>query len=275
MTGPSLAQQPLPAGNIVDFIPIGTITNSSGQGSPSLGSTVFMGDLLQTGRGGQFQLVLADQTRLVVGENSALAIDEFVLSSPQTASAVTINAVRGAFRFISGNSPSRAYTINTPVATMGISGTAFDVSMGQTLQVALIAGIVNICSFSNACVTIDRTCEVAEVGPNFAEIIPALPGWTRQDQLTYFPYIVSQAALKPEFRLNVRECERVTPVREARETPPGLAPPPPPDPEPEPPPPDPEPEPDPGNPGNDKAVGDAGNDPGGNDMEQPGRGRSR
>ncbi|HEY5081755.1 MAG TPA: FecR domain-containing protein [Bauldia sp.] len=41
--------------------------------------------------------------------------------------------VRGAFRFLTGGSPKDAYSINTPMATIAVRGTEFDLDVeGQT-----------------------------------------------------------------------------------------------------------------------------------------------
>ncbi len=73
---------------------------------------VFMGDVIKTNQVGDAQIRLSDDTLLVVGPNSLMTIDRFVLSTPDTAKQVTLNAVRGAFRFISGNSKHDAYTVD-------------------------------------------------------------------------------------------------------------------------------------------------------------------
>ena len=55
-----------------------------------------------------------------------MVIDAFVFNDDNTARKISINAVRGAFRFITGNSPKDAYSITTPTATIGVRGTEFD-----------------------------------------------------------------------------------------------------------------------------------------------------
>jgi hypothetical protein len=45
-----------------------------------------------------------------------------VFSDSDTARNISINAVRGAFRFITGKSPKDAYSITTPTATIGVRG---------------------------------------------------------------------------------------------------------------------------------------------------------
>jgi hypothetical protein len=83
---------------------------------------VYSGDHIITGAIGQAQLKFRDGTKLVVGPNSMMTIDAFVFDDQNTARQISINAVRGAFRFIAGKSPKDVYSISTPTATIGVRG---------------------------------------------------------------------------------------------------------------------------------------------------------
>ena len=71
---------------------------------------------------GFVQVKFSDDTKLVVRPNSMMVIDAFVFNSDDTARQVSINAVRGACRFITGKSSKDAYSIATPTATIGVRG---------------------------------------------------------------------------------------------------------------------------------------------------------
>ena len=85
-------------------------------------SPVYSGDRITTDSVGNTQIKFRDDTKLVVGPNSTLVIDAFVFNSNDTARQVSISALKGAFRFISGKSPKDVYRITTPTATIGIRG---------------------------------------------------------------------------------------------------------------------------------------------------------
>ena len=85
-------------------------------------AAVFSGDKIITGPAGSAQVRFRDDTKLVVGPNSVMVVDAFVFSDQDTARQISINAVKGAFRFITGNSPQDAYTITTPTSTIGVRG---------------------------------------------------------------------------------------------------------------------------------------------------------
>jgi FecR protein len=92
---------------------------------------IFTGDRITTDAKGEAQLHFTDDTRMIVGPNSDIAIDKFVVSGPANAQKVTINAAKGAFRFITGTAPKQAYEIDTPVATINVRGTMFDFAYGS------------------------------------------------------------------------------------------------------------------------------------------------
>jgi hypothetical protein len=72
------------------------------------GADVSVGETIITGASGLVQIVFADQTRLVVGPHSTLLIETYLMANANTAQRLTVNALSGSFRFISGNSPKPA-----------------------------------------------------------------------------------------------------------------------------------------------------------------------
>lgn len=76
---------------------------------------------------GQFQL--GDGTKLVLGRNASLVIDRYVLGGGGKAKTVTLKLLSGSARFVTGASDKRAYRILTPQGTMGVRGTAFDLTV--------------------------------------------------------------------------------------------------------------------------------------------------
>jgi hypothetical protein len=130
-------------------------------------------------------------------------IDTFVFAG-RTARTVTLSAVKGAFRFITGDSPKSAYLIRTPVMTIGVRGTGLDgyveAGTGRT-TVALYEGEAELCDAANQCQVIQAGCTivVAPPGGGFEAPSPATRG-------RYLPYSISQASLLPDFRLDTSGC---------------------------------------------------------------------
>ena len=118
---------------------IGAVVATAGQVSASgpggtrplaAGSPLFERDKIVV-ISGNAQIQLLDGTKMVVGPNSALVLEKFLMRGGSTAQNVSIDALRGTFRFITGNSPHSAYNLHTSNATIGIRGTAFDFWVGR------------------------------------------------------------------------------------------------------------------------------------------------
>jgi FecR protein len=117
------------------------------------GLRVHRTEYLQTGDNAQAELKLDDQTKLALGPNAGLKLDEFVIGQSGGVTTIGVNFVKGTFRFITGSQKKDAYVIETPSATIGVRGTVFDVYVdgsGDTL-VLLHQGEVNICSKTRNC----------------------------------------------------------------------------------------------------------------------------
>jgi hypothetical protein len=117
------------------------------------GLRVHRNEYLQTGDKAQAELRLDDQTKLALGPNAGLKLDEFVIGKSGGTTTIGVNFVKGTFRFITGSQKKDAYVIETPSATIGVRGTVFDVYVdrsGDTL-VLLHQGEVNICSKTRNC----------------------------------------------------------------------------------------------------------------------------
>jgi len=167
---------------------------------------VFSGDRIVTSSQGQAQIQFVDQTKLVVGPNSSLLIDQFVFAG-KTADKVSINAVKGSLRFITGISPKKAYAIKTPTATIGVRGTQLDLSVVNGVTTfALFEGGARVCDNRGRCLDLRGNCEVAVI-PAQNDIQHLSPGAsTAQYLVANLPYLRSQSSLRPEFRVDASGC---------------------------------------------------------------------
>ncbi len=166
-----------------------------------------MGDKVQTGPGGEAQIQFKDATKLVVGPNSSMTIDAFVFDESNTARKVTMNATKGAFRFITGSSAKQAYTINTPTATIGVRGTRFDFTVAGNgeMTFAIFEGQARVCDRSGVCRDVRGGCEVV-ITPPGGGVQPANWG---APVAAKFPYVESQDSLLPAFRVNTADATAV------------------------------------------------------------------
>jgi hypothetical protein len=165
-------------------------------------AAVYMNDQIRTNSSGEAQIRLLDDTHLVVGPDARLTIDKFVFNG-RSAETVTLSVVRGAFRFITGNSAKRAYLLKTPVMTIGVRGTGLDgfveTGTGRT-TIAIYEGAAELCDSGGQCQIFQQTCGVTiPPGGGFQEPTPGT-------RALLFPFAGSQSSLLPEFRLNVGPC---------------------------------------------------------------------
>jgi hypothetical protein len=96
-------------------------------GDLNANSGVHANETVRTGSGGQANLQFLDNTKLSVGPTSTVRLDKFVYDPNTGTGAVTINATRGAYRFVTGVQDSKNYEIKTPYATLGVRGTVLEI----------------------------------------------------------------------------------------------------------------------------------------------------
>jgi hypothetical protein len=135
------------------------------------GDGISVGETLLTGPQGQVQIIFADDTHLVVGPNSSLLIETYLMRNDGTAEKLAVNALAGSFRFITGHSPKSAYQIKTPTAAIAVRGTAFDIIVGPTdTRVMLYNGALQLCGPGGDCAQLNARCEVGTASAGLTQI---------------------------------------------------------------------------------------------------------
>jgi len=114
--------------------PIGTVDKVSGNVTVmrngatvtlAVGERILKSDVVQTGSGSTVAIVLIDGTLLNLGEGTRMAMNEFNFDPNSTANSSLLSLVQGSFAFVAGQvAATGGLNIETPVATMGIRGTA-------------------------------------------------------------------------------------------------------------------------------------------------------
>lgn len=175
----------------------------------TVGSDIFIGDRVITGASGQVQIKFDDQTELVVGPNSSLLIEDFLLREDGSAGKLAINALAGTFRFVTGGAPKDRYSIRTPTGTIGVRGTAFDFYVTPlATSVLLYHGSVLICDATGKCETLQDVCEVGQYEMDQALVIGDADGVTGDARATLramFLYALTQRPLLRQFRIEGAE----------------------------------------------------------------------
>ncbi len=198
-------------GTVVASSPSASATGPAGTRALSAGGQVFEHDKI-TVTSGSAQIQLLDGTKLVVGANSALVLEKFLMKGGSTAQNVSVDALRGTFRFITGNSAKSAYNIQTANATIGIRGTGFDFWVAERTGVALLKGKVRLCSKSDrtSCINLEPNCSIGVAGdPNRARTLRSAEKTAVIE--ARLPYLANQDQLRSQFRLNTASCSHDLP----------------------------------------------------------------
>jgi len=116
------------AANAEDRIGVAASTRPSADGivgansqTLSPGSEVYANETVRTGNRGLADLVLLDATNLIVGSTSEVLLDTFVYDRTGSSGSVVVQATRGTLQLVTGSQDQRAYQVNTPYGSLGVS----------------------------------------------------------------------------------------------------------------------------------------------------------
>jgi len=226
-----------PSGETVGVNPDAQAAGVTGMRVVEIKGPIFMGDTITTDTRGQVQILFVDDTKFVVGANSKVIIDAFVFDANKSAQAVSISAVKGAFRFITGNSPKQNYLIKTPTMTIGVRGTSLDLSVRAGSGESMIItheGATDLCDAIHRC-TEGGAGSMFASSSDGLKSVPA--GADRNQRLAaFFPLL--GAKLLPGFQITLNpsfhQSQQFQPIHrpDGRGSDPTSAPPPPPPPRP-------------------------------------------
>jgi hypothetical protein len=93
----------------------------------STGSSLIFNEHLRTGEASSAQLLFLDETSVSMGAQSDLVLDRFVYNPNRSTGNAVLSTARGAIRFVTGSQNPTNYTINTPVASIGVRGTIAEI----------------------------------------------------------------------------------------------------------------------------------------------------
>jgi hypothetical protein len=92
-------------------------------GTLSPGADVHESETIRTGNAGIANLKFIDNTNLSVGPTSTVKLDKFVYDpNKKDAGSITIEASKGAFRFVTGSQNKGEFKVKTPYGTLGVRG---------------------------------------------------------------------------------------------------------------------------------------------------------
>ncbi len=139
------AQQAARAGGVSAVQGSAQAVRETTQDDLAVNDPIFRNDVLETGPDAKLRVTFADNTQLTLGPDADVVIDDYVYAPEKKTGNAALRITSGTARVLAGliedNGGSQAFSIRTPVATIGIRGTDFFVEMkGDHLQVALFSG---------------------------------------------------------------------------------------------------------------------------------------
>ena len=130
----------------------------------SVGEGLLRDETVRTGAESATKLVMIDSTNLSLGPNASITLDRTVLNDEHSYRDIAIKLTTGAFRFVTGHSEKAAYTITTPVATIGVRGTVLDIlSLRGKTTVVLQEGASRVCATGGACTELTNPGDTATI----------------------------------------------------------------------------------------------------------------
>ena len=104
------------------------VTSGGARRALEVGDPVFQNDVLETGTDGSIGITFIDESRLSIGSDTLLTVDEYVFEPADNEVSFVTRLTQGTLLYVSGLiaklSPSSA-RVETPVGTIGIRGTRF------------------------------------------------------------------------------------------------------------------------------------------------------
>ena len=209
-----------PIGKVVSASKTVRASGATGTRVLEQSDAIFQLDRISTNTTGTGEFQFSDGTKLAIGPGASLAVNQLVFKNKSRFQKLGLSAARGTFRWISGSSASSAYKISTPRGTIGIRGTALDVTIrGGRVYVALITGNAKFCAGSS-CQTLKRSCDYIEVnGRNISEPRAISKGFAKRAAAgQIFPYLANPKRLSSRFRVGGATCfGKFAAVRESKD----------------------------------------------------------
>ena len=105
---------------------------NGGLGQAKVGDSVYRGDVVETGANSAVAIVFTDGTAFNLSANARIEMNEFVYDPNGKSNSAFISLAKGTFTFIAGQvAKTGDMKVDTPVATMGIRGTAPHVEIAE------------------------------------------------------------------------------------------------------------------------------------------------
>jgi VCBS repeat-containing protein len=114
-----------PIGKVAKLVGSASVIRNGVTVELKLGDSVYKGDVVQAGAGAALGIAFMDGTAFSLGSNARMVLNEMVYDPNGSSNSTFLSLVQGSITFVAGQTAKNgSMRIDTPVATMGIRGTA-------------------------------------------------------------------------------------------------------------------------------------------------------
>lgn len=127
LAGNALAGGP-PIGSVKTVTGEASITTDNQKTSAQVGSPVYQGSILQTGKNGSMGVTFKDETVMSFGADTVFTVDEYLYAPTQGKLKLSSKIAKGSLNYVSGviaKMQPEAVSVTTPTGVIGVRGTQF------------------------------------------------------------------------------------------------------------------------------------------------------
>lgn len=143
-----------------------------------IGASILLNDKIETGTDARLEVSFVDGTKLTMGADAKIMIDEYIYKPDQGVGRIFFNILNGSFRMITGNIAklkNKDVAVQTQVAYVGVRGTDF--FAGNALGkygVLLFNGLITVRNDAGGRILSVPGTGVNVAGPDFlpSEVVP-------------------------------------------------------------------------------------------------------
>jgi hypothetical protein len=152
------ARASIPIGHVVKLIGNANVIRNGVSISLNIGDNVFKGDVVQSGSDSALGLSFIDGTAFSLSANARMVLNEMIYDPNGSSNSSLISLVQGTISFVAGETAKHGnMKIDTPVATMGIRGTAVLVEIAADNGPTKFSVLVEPGQVTGSFVLLDRT----------------------------------------------------------------------------------------------------------------------
>ncbi|MFA5948655.1 MAG: FecR domain-containing protein [Hyphomicrobium sp.] len=224
VAAPVAAQSRKPIGSTVAVVNLVTAEFNRDTRTLTKGDKVNQNEKIEVGLDGSGELKFDDDTKLALGPGSRLTLDKFVYDPAKSSGSIVMNLAKGTFRFITGIASKPTYVIRTPVASITVRGTIFDLFIQDDGMVWLLLheGAVQVCNDRGKCQELDEPGKLMRILGDGEVGSPvkwaSLPGNGSVPFEKAFPFVIKAPSIDPTpiFTEDVIKLGSLTPPRKPR-----------------------------------------------------------